>query len=606
MSTQHATAVAAEGPALALDPITIQLLWNRLISVVDEAANGLVRTAYTPSVKEYRDFCCALFDAQARMLSHSTITTAGFLGVVPEVMGHFARIHPPESLKPGDVLITNDPWLASGHLIDITVAAPIFHRGRVVAYTLCIVHHLDMGGRMSTLESKDIYEEGLKIPVLKLYSEGRLDATIYEFIRANVRVPDKILGDLRAQLVANHVCERGLLRLLGEYGLSDLRELGDEIINRTDASLRRKISQLPQGTFRHAVRLPPIPGCPERVDIKVAVTIKGDEILIDYRGSSGEVGAAVNCALNATKSYSSYPIKLALDPEVPNNAGALRPITVIADERSVVNCSAPAATWGRTMICHLYPEIIFAALEQVFPEFVLGGQGCCPANEVYLHGHRKDGRAFMAIANHMGGFGGSSRQDGQSGLCFPFNTRDIPIEVTEAEAPIIYRKKELVCDSAGPGQYRGGLGQEIEFEILGGELGPAEGYVASSIRLSGRSEDSDFPVTGRLGGGAGRGYALELNGKTVDHGIYRRLFPGDRLRFQVSGGGGYADPFQRPPPRVALDVAEGYVSAEGARRDYGVAVDASTFAVDPARTAALRKRPVRPGKPARGKAVQIP
>jgi N-methylhydantoinase B len=197
----------------------------------------------------------------------------------------------------------------------------------------------------------------------------------------------------------------------------------------------------------------------------------------------------------------------------------------------------------------------------------------------------------MAIANHMGGYGGSSRQDGHSGLCFPFNTRDIPIEVTEAEAPIVYLKKELVCDSAGPGKNRGGLGQEIEFEILSGERAPAEGYVASSVRLSGRSEDSDFPVTGRLGGGSGRGYGLALNGQSVEHGIYRRLYPGDRVRFQLAGGG-YGDPLTRTHERVVRDVAEGYVSPKGAREDYGVALDPATLEVDEAETARLRKRPV--------------
>jgi N-methylhydantoinase B/oxoprolinase/acetone carboxylase alpha subunit len=240
------------------------------------------------------------------------------------------------------------------------------------------------------------------------------------------------------------------------------------------------------------------------------------------------------------------------------------------------------------MISHLFPEIMFGALENVIPQFVLAGQGCCPANEVYLHGHRRDGRAFMAIANHMGGFGGSARQDGHSGLCFPFNTRDIPIEVTENEATIVYLRKELVPDSAGPGKNRGGLGQVIEFEVLGGERGPAEGYLASSVRLSGRAEDSDFPVLGRLGGRNGRGYGLKVNGKDVDHGIYRRLYPGDKVRFQVSGGGGYGNPLEREPERVARDVAEGYVSVEGARRDYGVALD-SALAVKAAETEKLRK-----------------
>ena len=169
---------------MQLDPVTIQILWNRLITIVDEAATGLMRTAYTPSVKEYYDFCCALFDTNAQMLSHSTVTTAGFLGIVPEVMRNFLKKHPPESLRPGDAIITNDPWIASGHLIDISIASPIFHRDRIVGYTLCIVHHLDMGGRMSTLESKDMYEEGLKIPILKLFEAGKLFVLLFLLVRA--------------------------------------------------------------------------------------------------------------------------------------------------------------------------------------------------------------------------------------------------------------------------------------------------------------------------------------------------------------------------------------------------------------------------------------
>jgi N-methylhydantoinase B len=574
---------------MQLDPVTIQILWNRMVSVVDEAASGLLRTAYTPSVKEYHDFCCAVFDPQARMLAHSSITTAGFLGVVPEVMRHFLVKHPPETLHPGDTLITNDPWLASGHLIDITVASPIYHRGKLVAFTACIVHHLDMGGRMSTLESKDIYEEGLKIPILKLYDKGKLDATIYDFIRANIRVPDKVLGDLRAQLVANYITSRSLQNLLTEFDLPGVQELADEIITRTDSSLRRKIAALPNGIYRNKVRLPKIPNTEQRIDIEVAVHIKGSEILIDYTGTSGEVSAAVNCTLTMAKSYSSYPIKLALDPEVPNNAGALQPISIKAEEGSVVNCRHPASTWGRTMISHLFPEIIFGALEPVIPELVLAGNGGCPANEMYLHGRKKDGRSFMAISAHMGGFGGSAKQDGPSCLCFPMNTRNIPVEVTENEATMVYTKKELVPDSAGAGRYRGGFGQEIEFFIPDGDLGPKD-FVAGSVRLSGRSADSDFPVNGRLGGKNGSAYGLWHNGKPIDHGTYRRLVPGDTVRFILSGGGGYGPPLEREPERVRDDVIAGLISIERAKDDYGVVIHPQTFEIDVARTRAERDR----------------
>jgi N-methylhydantoinase B len=559
---------------MKLDPVSIQVLWNRLISIVDEAATGLIRTAYTPSVKEYHDFCCALFDANARMLSHSTVTTAGFLGIVPEVLRNFIQRFPPESLAPGDVIVTNDPWMASGHLIDVSVAAPIFRDGRIVAYTLCIVHHLDMGGRMSTLESKDLFEEGLKIPIIKLYERGKLNDTVFEFIRANTRVPEKILGDLRAQLVALHVCTRGLLALLDEYRLEGLGALADEVIGRTERSLRAKIAQLPKGTYRNDVILPPIPGVKDAIHVKAAVTVAGDEIVIDYTGSSTQVTAAINCTINIVRSYSSYPIKLALDPGIPNNDGGLRPIRVIAPQGTVINSTPPAATWGRTMIAHLLPEIVFGALESIMPDRVLGANGGSPANEVYLHGRMRDGRSFMSIAQHTGGFGASARFDGYSTLCFPYNTRNIPIEVIENEARVRYLRKELVADSGGPGYNRGGLGQELEFEILDGGTESAH-YVESSVRISGRVESGVMPASGRCG-------------NPVEHGVYRKLSPGDRVRFVMTGGGGYGGAFEREAARVLEDVREGKVSVTAAARDYGVAIEPDALRIDAARTAALR------------------
>ena len=580
---------------MQLDPVTIQILWNRLITIVDEAATGLMRTAYTPSVKEYHDFCCALFDANAQMLSHSTVTTAGFLGIVPEVLRNFITKYPPETLEPGDAIITNDPWIASGHLIDISIAAPIFHRDRIVGYTLCIVHHLDMGGRMSTLESKDMYEEGLKIPILKLFDEGRLNETVFDFMRANIRVPDKVLGDVRAQLVANNVCSRGLKRLLEEYRLDGLETLGAEVIHRTESSLRRKIAALPDGSYRNVAVLPKIPGCDDDVVVKIEVTVAGDEVTVDYSGSSGEVGAAINCSYNMTRSYTAYPIKLALDPHVPNNDGGLRPIKVIAPEGTVVNSRPPAATWGRTMISHLFPEIVFATMENIIPESILASNGGSPANEVYLHGRHRDGRSFLAIAQHSGGFGASARHDGYPCLCFPNNTRNIPIEVTENEARMYYVRKELRTDSGGPGRNRGGVGQEVEFAILDGGSELARD-VESSVRLSGRTEDGTFPVFGRLGGRNGRGSGLWHNGEPVDHGIYRRLAPGDRIRFVLSGGGGYGEPFARAPERVLADVEQGYVSIARAEEDYGVVIDAAAMTVD---AEATRRRRAGRSVPAR-------
>ena len=577
------------------DPVTIQLIWNRLISIVDEAATGLMRTAYTPSVKEYHDFCCALFDRNGAMLAHSTVTTAGFLGIVPEVMRNFLARHPLDTISEGDVFITNDPWLASGHLIDISLAAPIFHRGEVRGFALCIVHHLDMGGRMSTLASQNIYEEGLKIPVLKLYEAGRQNSAIFEFLKANIRVPEKVLGDVRAQLVANNVCARGLARLLEEYGLDGLEDISTEIIGRTESSLRRKIAAIPSGTYRNGVTLPPIPGCPDEVRIEVAVTFDGDGVTVDYAGSSGEVGAAVNCTLNMTRSYTAYPFKLALDPGVWNNDGGLRPITVLAPEGSILNCRHPAATWGRTMISHMLPEIMFGALEGVMPDLVLGGNGGCPANEVYLHGRRRrDGRAFLSIAQHSGGYGGSAVQDGHACLCFPNNTRNIPVEVIEGEAPILHEYKRLLPDSGGAGRHRGGLGQEVAFSVLEGEQGP-DGPIDGVVRLNNRDEAGSFPILGRRGGRPGRGFGLRIDGAPAEHGINRRLAAGTHVHFTLGGGGGYGDPLERAPDRVAEDVREGYVSPEHAASDYGVILDPATGAADTEATAEARRRRISSG-----------
>lgn len=578
---------------MKFNSITIQVLWNRLITIVDEAAGGLIRTAYTPSVKEYHDFCCALFDRNARMLSHSTITTAGFLGVVPGVMKQFILKYPPEKLDEGDVLITNDPWLASGHLIDVSVAQPIYYLGEIVGYALCIVHHLDMGGRMATLESKDMYEEGLKIPILKLYREGNLDPTIYAFMNANLRVPEKVLGDIRAQLVANHVCTRGLLALLEEYQMSGLEDLAQIIIERTELSLRRKISALPDGIHHCTALLPPIPSCPDRVELKAKIEINGDGVIVDWTGSSGEVAAAINGTPNILQSFTTYPFKLALDPNVPNNEGGLNPITVIAPEGCILNSRPPAATWGRTMIYHVIPEILFSALENVMPENVLGGNGGTPANEVYLHGWFNDGRSFMAIQQHSGGFGASVKFDGYSCLPFPNNTANIPVEVTENESTIVYLKKEFVQDSGGPGEMRGGLGQVVEFKVPDYVSEIIPNFIECSVRVSGRHMENCLPVSGRFGGKPGNSGGLWLNDKPVDHGIYRRIFPGDRIRFALYGGGGYGDPLKRLPEKVISDIKEGYVSNESGEIDYGVVLCEDKFEVDAEATNSLRKEIIR-------------
>lgn len=572
---------------MSLDPITLQIVWSRLVSIVDEAATGLVRTAYSSMVRDFHDYCCAVFDRDGNMLAHSTKTTAGFIGIVPEVVRHFIAHFPTEEMEEGDVFITNDPWLAAGHLLDIAAASPIFVNGNIVGFGLCIVHHYDMGGRLATTESKSMYEEGLKLPILKLYSAGKLDTKIIDIIRANVRVPERIIGDLRAQIASNNVCTAGIRKLMQDTQLEDLREVGRQIVSLTENSLRRKIAELPDGTYRNSAVLPLIGSLKEPIRIEVALTVEGDHMVIDYEGSSGEVEAALNVTLNMTRSYSVYPIKLALDPHIPNNEGFLRPITIRAPEGGLLNCKPPAATWGRTIIAHNFPEIIFGALIKATPDRVIAACGSTPLAAIYLSGKRKTGEAFLGFVAHLGGFGARMGSDGPSCLGFPYNVANIPIEVTERDASVLYLRKELMADSGGAGRYRGGLGQRVEFMVPEGHLGP-DGHVTAAIRGSGRAPGSTFPITGRNGGGPGDGDALLINGKAIPHGMQHALQPNDVVTLGMPGGGGIGDPRQRPPEDVLADVQQGFVTHAAAEAAYGVKIDERADAIDQAATSLLR------------------
>lgn len=559
---------------MQLDPVLTQILWNRVLSISDEAATGLIRTSYSSVVRDFNDFACGLFDVKGNLLAHSTKTTTAFIGVMPYVMRNFLDHFPIEVLQPGDAMITNDPWQGTGHAYDLCIASPIFHKGKIAAFSICIVHHLDVGGRLATTEAKDMYEEGLRLPMLKLYRGGEFDPAIRQIIRANVREHEKMFGDIRAQIVANNVCGNGLINMLEDYGLDAdaLLALSRELSARTEQSLRAKIADVPDGTYENEVTLPTI-GNVAGIRIKVAVIVQGDSIVIDYAGSSGEVAAGVNVTFNMTRSYSMYPIKLALDPAVPNNEGSFRPVTVKAPERSLLNCSPPAPTWGRTMVCHNLPEIVFGALAKALPGRIMAGSGATPLVFTYFRARRKDGRTYVGIASSMGGLGANARTDGPSCRGFPYNVGNIPIETSENDLPIIYLKKELVPDSGGPGYNRGGLGQEFEFVVADGDLGP-DGPMVVGIRGSGRKPDSPYPVFGRLGGGYGRNENLMLNGVEIPHGPQQALGPGDRLSMSLPGGGGFGKPKEREPNRVARDVRLGYVSRQAALDDYGVVVDA--------------------------------
>ncbi|MBW6399335.1 hydantoinase B/oxoprolinase family protein [Roseomonas sp. HJA6] len=574
--------------ARSLDPILTKILWNRLISIVDEAATGLVRTSYSIVVRDYHDYCVGIFDARGNMLAHSTKTAPGFIAMMPNAMRHFMQVYPVETLREGDVIATNDPWIATGHLLDLTVAAPIFLDGTLVGFTVCVVHHLDIGGRMASIESRDMYEEGLKIPILKLYEAGQPNETLLSVIRANVRMSPKVLGDINAQMAANSIVIAGVRKMIREYDFADLEALADTITRLAGQSMRARLRALPNGIYRNEVRLPPVGALTEPMVIRVAVEIADESVIVDYEGSSPEVEAAVNCTLPFATSYTAYGIKVMVDPTVPNNAGCLEPITVRAPRGSIISCNPPAPTWGRTVIAHNLPEALFGALAPAMPGQVIAACGSTPLVAMYFNGRKHDGEEFLSIISHCGGFGASADRDGYGTLCFPYNTAAIPVEVTEADTCLVYQRKEFAADTAGPGRHRGGVGQEVVFRVADGSHAPPS-PVASTLRGSPRNPNSTYPAFGRDGGGAGRGATLTLNGNPVPQGGRQQLRPGDEVCLLLPGGGGHGDPLTRDADAVRADVLAGLVTRAGAQADYGVLLEGAEATIDHAATSILRR-----------------
>jgi N-methylhydantoinase B/oxoprolinase/acetone carboxylase alpha subunit len=548
-----------------LTPVEVEILWRRLITAVDEAAATLVRASFSSVIRDFHDYACALFDRSGRMLAQSTHSTPGLLGILPFTIPNFLAHPVAKDLRPGDVLITNDPWLASGHLIDVTVATPVFLGERLVGYVLSVVHHLNMGGRLATLLSRDVYEEGLKIPILHLFREGRPEHAVFEFIRANVREPDKVIGDIRAQIAANHAAAGKLVETMQLGKLDDLTTLGDEIISRSEASMRAAIRALPQVEASESMTLTGVAGYEKPVTLSLTARIRDGEIELDFAGSSAQIPRAVNVTLNMTRSYAVYPLKCVLDPEIPNNEGCLRPIRIKAPEGSVLNATFPAATWGRTVLAHMLPELITQALAKIIPERLVSGSGSTPLWYGNFAGRYKDGRSFYAVVTFNGGMGARATRDGIGCISYPANVASIPLEVIESDAPILFERKELAPEAAGAGRARGGAGQRIVVTVPETAAATLDGPILAGIR-GGRF---GVPVKGLAGGDDGGAPVAQLNGRDVTLGTQFDLVPGDRLTLVVPGGAGFGPRHERLREAVEADLRNDLLTAEAARTLYG-------------------------------------
>ena len=536
-----------------LDAIDLEVRWSRLITIMDEVDAGVVRTAFSSIVGESRDFAVIMVDQRGRSLAQSRLSTPAFTSSLPITCKHLLQACPVDSLRPGDVLITNDPWLGSGHLPDLTICTPIFHKGAVVAFMGCVAHISDIGGRSDYLDSKELFEEGLRIPPMKLVSEGVPVKPLFQMIAANVRVPRMVIGDIHAILGAERLGAERLIEFLKDYRMDDLDDLAGTILERSEAAMAAAVDSLPDGTYSSVLD---IDGHNRPVRIAVKVTIRGARIRVDFTGSSEErPDASINCVMNTTVSDTYYPFKCSLLPELPNNEGLYRFLDVHAPLGSIFNTRFPRSVRARSKSsCHIH-SAIYEALSGVMGDRVHAGSGSFWTMTAF--GTHDDGEPYRSHMLPNGGKGAVPGRDGLPTIAFPYNGTITPAEIFENNAPVLIGQRQFLADSAGPGQFRGGLGQHITFTSLGDK----------PVGMFCRPDKMRFPAPGLKGGRAGRAGQFLLNGRPAPL-VPFNLERGDVMELRLPGGGGLGPPGKRDPAALARDISDGLVSREAARTEY--------------------------------------
>ncbi len=509
------------------DPITLEILWSRLIAIVDEASATLVRTSFSTIVRESNDFACVLLDSHGHSLAQSTLSIPSFIGTLPVTVRHLLRRFPAETLEPGDVLVTNDPWLGTGHLNDINIAVPVFRHGQLIAIAASTAHSPDIGGRLRSPDNHEIFEEGLRIPMAKLFASGQPNEMLFEIIRQNVRVPEQVIGDIEAQIAANTLAAQRLIDLVEEYAIDDLDALARTIQLQSEAATRAAIRELPAGFYPYTL---PVDGLGEDLVIQLTVTIDHErgEIVCDYAGTSPQQPTAFNVVPNYTYAYTAFGIKCLVAPDVPNNDGCFQPLIVTAPEGSLLNPRFPAAVGARAAMGHYLPTAVFGALAQAVPGRVRAAPGS-PMWCVTLSGAWEDERPFAGMFFFNGGMGGADGQQGLDCVSFPSNLSNTPIEVLEHLFPLEFARKEIAAGTGGIGRWRGGHGQTMDFRVVN-DTPITVSFMASRINRA---------AEGLAGGEPGSLGQVTVNGEPINPKFRRLLQPGDRLTLTTPGGGGY-------------------------------------------------------------------
>ena len=530
----------------ASDPVFVEVAWSRLISVVEQEAQALLRTAFTNIVRESGDLSAGVFDLQGRMVAQAITGTPGHINSMALAVPHVLRGVPPATLVPGDVLATNDPWLNSGHLNDITVVTPVFHRGRLVGYTASTCHAMDIGGRGITVDALDCYEEGLLLPPCRLYAAGQ-PQQVLELLAANVRAPEAVLGDIHAQVSGNAVGAHRLVEMLEEFDLDDIEEVSEAILDRSEAGMRAAIAEIPDGEYRGTLRLD---GFEEPIVIRTCVTVRGSELTVDYAGSSPATKRAVNVVLNYTKAYTTYGVKCVVAPHVPNNAGSFRPVTITAPAGSLLNAVRPAPVASRHLIGLFLPDAVMGALAQAVPDRVIA-ESSSILWTLDVRGRDRAGHTFKEFMATGGGMGARPTKDGLNATQFPSTIRGVPAEIVESTSPLVIHRRALAPDSGGAGRWRGGLGMIVEFGVETDE----EWLFTASF------ERARIPCQGLFGGGPGAPGRVETaSGRPLDSKAQHWMRPDEHVVLHTPGGGGYGDPRERDPARSADDIAAGRVT----------------------------------------------
>jgi N-methylhydantoinase B len=545
-------------PLVDIDPISLEIQWQRLISIMDEVDNATVRTSFSTIVGDSRDFACILVDQDGSSLCQSSFSPPNFCVVLPRAAKIMLNHYPVETLREGDVLCTNDPWIGAGHLPDYIVLTPVFWQGKMVAFMGTVAHLADVGGHRGDIEAYDVFTEGINIPPCKLYEAGEENQLVFQVIGSNCRVPEMVLGDLRAIVGTHQIGARRVREFLADYAMPDMVNLSNVIHHRSEKLMRERISALPDGHYEFGLD---IDGYIEIVHLHARVEIRGSDIYVDYTGTSPQTRlGAINCVYNTTFASTIYPFKCALVAQIPNNEGLFRPIHVTAPPGCILNAQFPYPVQARAKVTNNINQVLFGAVWPVLGEYAQAGAGSIWPFSVSGEAQGY-GRFSVHILPH-GGRGSMRDMDGLIPIAFPHNSAVTATEIMEIQAPLLTTRKELLPDSAGAGRRRGGIGQVMGFRNIGTE----------SMTARVRPDKMFCAPPGLDGGNPGKVGEVRMNGEVITRFPPLEFKPGDLLEMRMPGGGGFGPVSEREPARVHNDVALGYVTPQGAKEEYGVEI----------------------------------